>query len=143
MDKLLKKALSYYGQKELSGRSTNKIIIGWIKKYIPYVKNDEDYAWCSIFINEMAKECNLEFTDRTLARSWLDVGYTVNNPQIGDVVVFWRKKKESQWGHVGLYIREDDKYIYVLGGNQSNEVSIKPYPKYRLLGYRKLREHGV
>lgn len=38
----------------------------------------------------------------------------------------------------GLFIREEKGYIYCLGGNQNNEVSIKPYLKMQLLQYRRL-----
>ena len=34
------------------------------------------------------------------------------------------------------YVVEGDK-IFVLGGNQGNEVSVKPYPRHRLLGVRR------
>ena len=143
-DKLLKAALKYVGMKEVPGTKSNKSILKWIREYVPNAIDDSEVAWCSIFMNEIAKECGLEYTDKTLARSWLKVGYEVFTPQIGDVVIFWRKQLDSRWGHVGLYISEDDKYIYVLGGNQSNAVNIKPYLKSRLLGYRKLRkDNGV
>lgn len=141
-DKLLKAALKYYGQLEVKGEKSNPLILDWIKRYFPNAFDDSKVAWCSIFMNEIAKECDLEYTDSALARSWLDVGYEVFTPQIGDVVVFWRKQKNSAWGHVGLYITEDDTYIYTLGGNQANQVDIRPYAKYRLLGYRKLRKQN-
>lgn len=39
-------------------------------------------------------------------------------------------------GHVGFYVRETDKYVYILGGNQSNKVSIAGYDKGRIIAYR-------
>lgn len=142
-DKLLKTALKYYGEKEEKGSQTNWLILKWVKRYIPSVKDDGDYAWCSIFINEIAKECNLEYTDSALARSWLNVGEEVEEPEMGNVVILWRDSKDSQWGHVGLYVKEDSSSIYVLGGNQNNQISIAKYPKSRLLGYRKLNDYGM
>jgi hypothetical protein len=62
----------------------------------------------------------------------------VQKPQLGDIVVFWREKKDSWKGHVGFYINETNTHINVLGGNQNNMVCIKPYPKSRLLQYIKL-----
>ena len=141
--KMLTTALKYYGEKEYSGSQTNWLILKWVKRYIPSVKDDGDYAWCSIFINEIAKECNLEYTDSALARSWLNVGEEVEEPEMGNVVILWRDSKDSQWGHVGLYVKEDSSSIYVLGGNQNNQISIAKYPKSRLLGYRKLNDYGM
>ena len=42
-------------------------------------------------------------------------------------------------GEFSSYIAERDGLIYTLGGNQSNSICIKPYPKERLLGYRRPR----
>lgn len=39
-------------------------------------------------------------------------------------------------GHVGFYVRETDKYVYILGGNQGNKVSIAGYDKGRIIAYR-------
>jgi hypothetical protein len=57
--------------------------------------------------------------------------------QIGDIVVFWRVGENDWRGHVGFFISEHDEWIYCLGGNQGNEVSIKPYAKRRVLQYRR------
>jgi hypothetical protein len=39
-------------------------------------------------------------------------------------------------GHVGFYVRETAKYVYVLGGNQSNKVTIAGFDKARIIAYR-------
>ena len=47
------------------------------------------------------------------------------------------KRGNSSWqGHVAFYLGETAGRIYVLGGNQSNSVSVTSYPKSKLLGYR-------
>lgn len=137
---VLFKALSYYGEQEVKGSSSNSLILSWVKKFIPNAKNDDDFAWCSIFINNITKELGYIYTDSALARSWLNIGEKIEKPLIGDIVVFWRDNQNSTYGHVGLYIREDDKKIWVLGGNQNNQVSIAPYSKDKVLGYRRLNK---
>ena len=44
------------------------------------------------------------------------------------------------YGHVGLYCSHssDGRWLYLLGGNQSNRVCIKPYPAYRFLEGRRI-----
>jgi hypothetical protein len=37
---------------------------------------------------------------------------------------------------VGFYVRETARYVFLLGGNQSNAVNIAAYPKTRVIGYR-------
>jgi uncharacterized protein (TIGR02594 family) len=142
MKDLLQKALSQWGVTEVDGELNNPQIMTYSRETDMKWIQDDEAAWCSIFMNWVAKSCGYEYTKEQLARSWLKVGRKVENPSTGNVVIFWRKEKDSKWGHVGIYVTEDEDYIYVLGGNQDNSVNIKPYPKdgnyYGLLGYRKL-----
>lgn len=72
-----------------------------------------------------------------LARNWLKFGiHTV--PRLGAVGVFWRGKKNGTQGHVALIvgISADGKWLYVLGGNQSNGISVMKIAANRLLGAR-------
>ncbi len=137
---LLQTSLKYYGVSEVDGDQANTNILNWIKLFFPKAKDDSDYAWCSIFINNMAKLCNYETTNSAMARSWLNIGYESEHPEPGDIVVFWRIREDSRWGHVGIYINETENYIRCLGGNQKNEVNIIKIPKYRLLSIRKLNK---
>lgn len=70
-----------------------------------------------------------------LARNWLHFGQTVN-PCFGSILVFWRGSRSGTSGHVGFYYSEDDDVYHVLGGNQSNSVSVTSLTKNRLLGAR-------
>lgn len=140
MEEVFKRALSQYGLKEIVGERHNPQILMYFQVAgHKWVQNDE-LAWCSAFVNWCAREENFESTGKLNARSWLDVGLEVKTPEIGDLVIFWRTKKDSVYGHVGFYINKHEGYIYTLGGNQGNMVNISPYPEYRLLGYRRLRK---
>lgn len=139
---LIKKALGEYGITEMQGAIANNPEI--IKYFADigqiWVKTDET-AWCSAFVNWVAKECEYEYTSKLNARSWLDIGSPIEHfQQIGDIVVLWRVSVKDWRGHVGFYINETEDSIFILGGNQGNKVCIKEYPKSRLLGYRRLRK---
>lgn len=132
-------AFSYLGVKEVPGRRSNPTILNWIQDFFPWASDDGELAWCAIFINKMLQTAGIKGTGKANARSFLNWGYSTQTPKKGDIVVFWRGKKTSWKGHVGLYWGEaEDGYIYCLGGNQSNKVSVAKYPKYRVLGYRTL-----
>jgi cell wall-associated NlpC family hydrolase len=60
-------------------------------------------------------------------------------PMLGDVLVFWRGKKNGFAGHVGIYVGEDDTHFHVLGGNQKDSVSIARIEKSRLLQARRCK----
>jgi len=70
-----------------------------------------------------------------LARNWLSFGQTVE-PCFGAILVFWRGNRSGTQGHVGFYYSEDDEDLHVLGGNQSDSISIARLSKTRLLGAR-------
>lgn len=101
-----------------------------------WVKDDTNNAWCSAFACFVAKTAGLPNTGSLLARSWLNAGQPTANPQMGDYAVFWRDDLGGTHGHVSIFIKEDGDNIWVLGGNQSDQVNISAYPKSRLLGYR-------
>lgn len=90
-------------------------------------------------------KADMERSGRGNARSWLNVGVQVENPEPGDVVVFWRGSPRSHKGHVGIFqgYSRDQRRIYVLGGNQDDQVSTTAYPTERLLGFRRLRPEGA
>jgi hypothetical protein len=50
-------------------------------------------------------------------------------PGLGTILVFSR----GSGGHVGVYMGEDSTHYHVLGGNQSDRVSVARIPKTRLL----------
>ena len=137
---VMKTAFGEYGVKEIRGENDHPQIVRYFSEIgFDGEKLKDETAWCSAYANWVAKTAGYEFSGRLNARSWLDVGEQTTNPEFGDVVVLWREKKRGWKGHVGFYIRQTMDQIYILGGNQNNSVCIKPYPKQRLLGYRKLQ----
>lgn len=136
---LINTALSQYGIKEIAGKKDNSEVL----KYFDEIGFDgsklkDETSWCSAFMNWVAKKSGCDYSKSLTARSWLKIGKEVQNPLIGDLVVFWREDPNSWKGHVGIFINQDEGHIYCLGGNQDNQVKISKYPKYRLLGYRRL-----
>lgn len=71
-----------------------------------------------------------------LARNWLKFGVPLVRPALGAVIVFWRGSKAGTSGHVGFYAGEDAQAYHVLGGNQSNAITIARLDKARVLGFR-------
>ena len=137
---LIQEAFKYYGEKEVSGKLHNQVVVDMFKDAGHPQITDDETAWCSAFVNALAFRTGYHSTGKLNARSWLKEGYEVDNLEDADVVVFWRSSPDSWKGHVGIPIRDDGKNIWTLGGNQSNQICIKPYPKSQLLGYRKLKK---
>ena len=142
MKELLLEILKHYGLKEVFGKQHNPEIVKMFHEIGYDWVNDDETAWCSAALNYFCFKLGYKRSGKLDARSWLKVGTEVKVPEIGDIVVLWRDNINSWQGHVGLYISEDKatNRIYVLGGNQDNMISIKPYHKSRVLGYRKIEK---
>jgi uncharacterized protein (TIGR02594 family) len=122
----------------IEGPHTNAVIEQFYKDAGHAEIKGDDVPWCSAFVGAILHECGLPISGSLLARSWLDIGTDTTTPQLGDLVIFWRVTKDSIFGHVGFYVSEDNGMIYVLGGNQKNQVCISPFSKTQVLGYRQL-----
>ena len=142
MNELLNIGLSQYGVKEIPGTKHNPTIVGYSKEIGYGGVVDDETAWCSIFMNWCALKAGLQRSKKLNARSWLNIGEEVKEPQAGDVVIFWSESKNSWKGHVAIYVNhsENKKYINCLGGNQSNKVCIRAYKAEQLLGFRRLEK---
>ena len=120
--------------------TTEKVFVFMLKHWADTYKEWGE-LWCARILNAALKEAGVEGTSSAMARSFLDFGGHISEPQIGDIVVLWREAKESPFGHCGLYVYEDADSYFLLGGNQDNRVKIKPYPKTQLLGVRRIQEN--
>lgn len=109
-----------------------------IKKYHKSVGLNAgiETAWCSSFTNYIVIKSGFKGTKSASARSWLKWGQSIDTPMVGSIVIFWRVSPDSSYGHVGFFMEAKEDQIMVLSGNQDNRVSIKGYPKDRLLGIR-------
>lgn len=94
--------------------------------------------WCAAFYGAKAAAGGLPTTKSLMARSYLKWGTKTSSPQIGDAAVFWRGKcDDGVTGHIGIFIRRDSRYVYILSGNNGDQVGEERIPVRRLLGYRR------
>lgn len=131
-------ALAEYGTKGIEGLEDNQIIVNYFRKIGYKWVDDDETPWCAAFLNYILLKSGLTGTNKLNARSFLQIGKETKTPTSGDVVILWRINKNGPFGHCGLFIKETKNTIYILGGNQSNEVNITEYSKSQLLGYRNI-----
>ena len=138
------------GVKEVRGDEHNPHILEYLASTSigKWGASRDETPWCSAFVNWCMQGGSgprilpilqgfHEGTGSAMARSWLGWGIELEEPRPGCVVVLKRGKPPQ--GHVGLYVGEDphsSAHISVLGGNQSDSVCIKQYPKNDVLSYR-------
>lgn len=127
------------GTKEYSGEADNPDVVKYLKSVdtlsVSAQRNDET-PWCSAFVNWCMEEVGVKGTENAAARSWLEWGHELTAPEEGCVVVLWRESPTGWKGHVGFFVKETPAYIYLLGGNQNDQVNVQRYSKDRVLGFR-------
>lgn len=104
-------------------------------------------AWCAAYVDYVLDVVfDLEGTDSLLAKSYLNWGISVREPDLWDVVVFERNGPGWE-GHVGFYMGEtviDGRtYYWILGGNQNDAVTVELYPRSEVLGIRRSRYEDI
>ena len=136
--RILLEMLKLYGVHETPGPGSNPTIVGWARSIgLGNVYKNDATAWCGLTVAYAARQAGWDDPVNPLwARNWLQWGKTSIVPMLGDVLVFERGPSS---GHVGLYVGQNDAAheYWVLGGNQSDQVMIKPISKSRLLGARR------
>jgi len=135
-DYAFKVASEYLGLKEYPGAKHNKKIVQMFADSGHSWVQDDETPWCAAFVGSVLNQIGVQGSGKLNARSYLDWGEETDEPEKGDIVVYWRGSKDSWKGHVGFFAGWDGDNILTLGGNQGNRVSIKPYHKNRLLGFR-------
>jgi uncharacterized protein (TIGR02594 family) len=128
-------AKSALGRNEARDRSW---LMDWLKRDGRSLGDPSKNPWCGDFVETCIR---VALPDEPLlgalgthpywARHWMLFGREVQ-PITGAVLIFER----GLGGHVGFAVGQDDTHFYVLGGNQSDAVTIARITKSRLLGAR-------
>ncbi|MEE8579365.1 MAG: TIGR02594 family protein [Hyphomicrobium sp.] len=140
-------AQRFAGMAEVSGKTANPQIMAMLSLDAKWPE-DDSVPWCSAFVNYVAWLLRLPRSKSLRARSWLETGVPVplSYAEPGfDVVILKRGKGDQPGpevikapGHVGFFAGIDGGQVLLLGGNQSDQVSIGSYLGERVLGVRRL-----
>lgn len=129
-------ARSFVGIKEIPGLASQPVIVQWAKDIKAPAYTDDSIPWCAVFLNRVMLACQLPMAgigyDLLRAGSFKGWGQSLPSPALGAVLVF----KRPGGHHVGLYVGERDDAYCVLGGNQSDGVSLAWIAKERLVACR-------
>lgn len=113
------------GTKEILGPRSNPIILDWAANLDIHYRGD-DVPWCGLFVAHCVGStlpAEVLPGNPLGARQWERFGHDTH-PRLGAVMVFWRESLSSGKGHVGFYVGEDQSAYQILGGNQSDQVSL-------------------
>ena len=126
-------ARTYLGTAEIPGKATAPVIARWLRELKSWWLDDEQ-PWCGTFVAAVLRESGVPIAKNWYrARDWLTWGVPLKDPALGCVVVYER----GGGGHVGFVVGTDVLgRVMTLGGNQGNMVTIAPFDRLRVLGFR-------
>lgn len=126
-------ARQHLGVREIPGKATAPTIARWLRDLRAWWDSD-DVPWCGTFVAAVLRDATVPLPAAWYrARAWLDWGTPLQHPAVGCVVVYER----GGGGHVGFIVGQDTAgRLLTLGGNQGDRVSIAPFDRSRVLGYR-------
>lgn len=136
---LLENAFLELGTKEIKGSEHNKDIIEYADICgQTWVKTDE-IPWCGFFVGAMCIKSGIEIPNKSgLAKAYLGIGETIDitKAEPNDLVIFDRKGG----GHVAICLgfSHCNNYIFVIGGNQGNSVSVAKFSVRYIVGVRRV-----
>lgn len=124
------------GVKEKPGHQDHPRIVEYLQhvRLIPALQHDET-PWCSAFVCFVMEQTDITSTHSAAARSWLTWGIELKEPLPGAIAVLTREGHPGS-GHVGFFVSQTKDHVLLLGGNQNNQVCVRPYEKSRVLSYR-------
>lgn len=129
----LVEAKKYIGEKEIKGTQHNPLILQFWKDIRRGGIKDDETPWCAAFVGAILERCGIPSSRYESARSYLQWGRELKEPCLGCVVVLLREGG----GHVGFVVgTSSNEDLMVLGGNQSDAVNIRSFPRSRVSGYR-------
>jgi uncharacterized protein (TIGR02594 family) len=133
-------AYSKLGLEESPGSKNNPEIMKWAKETeLTKDFTADSVPWCGLFVAWAFARNGIDFVkDPLWAQNWNKFGDKLSEPAFGCVMVFVRKGG----GHVGFYVGEDSQNYHILGGNQTDSVSVTKVAKNRCIGYRWPTNYG-
>lgn len=134
-------AKTYIGTREHKGPGSNQKILD-MRKELGVGLSDDDVPWCGTFVGYCLHKSGRDIPsvpERALAYSQMGM-VKLTRPAYGSVAVMSRQGG----GHVGFVVGKNKAgRIMILGGNQNDEVNIKPFAQERILGFYWPTKEGV
>lgn len=128
-------AWAEFGVREIPGKENSAEILRYFREAGDPSIASEETPWCAAFAGAMLKRAGCQGTGSLLARSYLNWGIGLDAPRLGAIAVLARGNDPAA-GHVGFLLGTTAEKLYLLGGNQSDAVTVGAFDASRLLGYR-------
>ena len=130
-------AFGELGVREVAGTPSNPNVLEYLMSTdLPNsALLPDETDWCAAFVTWCLKQAGIATIQRNaaLVNPWLNWGKPISTPRRGCIVIFhWL----DGGAHMSFYTGGSGAYVRALGGNQSDAVWIKSYPKAEATSYR-------
>lgn len=131
-------AASYLGTREAPGKANNPLVVQMFGLAGHPQITQDSVPWCAAFVaaclakakvpNEVTKSLRL------WAAAYAQIGTSIplSSPVWGCIGV----KTRTGGGHVGFVVAANEKYVWMLGGNQGDNVTVGRFPRSSFSAFR-------
>jgi uncharacterized protein (TIGR02594 family) len=123
-------AIAELGQNEVAGIKANPRILEYFSASKFWGKDDtgSKNAWCASFVTWVMQRHGYSApVDAFRAKEWANFGRKIDSPVYGAIGI----KSRADGGHTAFVVGKsaDGNYLFMLGGNQVDEVNVSRYDK--------------
>jgi uncharacterized protein (TIGR02594 family) len=123
------------GTVEGIGKSNNPKVVRYFADAGFAGVKDDAVAWCAAFVGALLQRAGQKPSGSLAARSYERWGVGLATPVLGCIGV--KRRGSSSWqGHVGFVVGANDRQIIMLGGNQSDAVTVAAFNRAEFTGFR-------
>ncbi|MBR1123485.1 TIGR02594 family protein [Bradyrhizobium lablabi] len=128
--------LKWRNLREGRGAAENPDILKWARDEggaIAEAYKHDEIPWCALFANMVLTKVGIKGTETLWALDWDKWGQKLPGPAVGA----FAPMKRDGGGHIAIVVGRDKQgNLMCLGGNQSDAVSVIPFPAKRPLSFR-------
>jgi len=128
--------LTWLNLREGRDAADNPEILEWAREEGGAIAEEykhDDIPWCALFANMVLTKVGIKGTKTLWALDWDKWGQKLPGPAVGA----FAPMKRQGGGHIAIVVGRDmHSNLMCLGGNQSDTVSIIPFPADRPLSFR-------
>ena len=128
-------AWAEFGVREKAGAANAPAVVGYLAESGHREIRDDATPWCAAFAGAMLARAGITPSGSLMARSYLAWGHALDVPALGALAILSRGA-DANAGHVGFYLGASANRVFLLGGNQSDAVTVEAFEAARVLGYR-------
>lgn len=110
------------GVSEILGARANPRIVIYHQS-VPLAAKSDEVAWCASFVDWTLNKAAMAGTNSAAAATYDKFGLALDSPRLGAIVTFPTKTGSRR--HVAFVAGWTERFIFHLGGNQSNAVNVQ------------------